>query len=65
MKLFDVFDALNKGEKVRRAKWDKDSFLFLQNNNAMYSCRGGKPESADTHGLFDWQDLTANDWSVI
>ncbi|MCL2659320.1 MAG: hypothetical protein FWD64_02200 [Acidobacteriaceae bacterium] len=59
-----VFGALKQGESVRRNKWDKGSFMFIQNGILMYSSRGREAHPASGFYGLDWINILANDWNV-
>ena len=60
----EVYSALQAGRRVRREWWDRDSVLFVCGGELMYSCRGNAASKA-TSDLLDWQDMSANDWSIL
>ena len=60
----ETHTALQSGKQVWRERWDRDSVLFVQGSELMYSCRGNAARIASSD-LLDWHDINATDWQVV
>jgi len=56
----EVYAALAAGKRVRRKRWERDSILFIHNEQLMRECHG----KLTAHQL-DWEDMSAKDWKVL
>lgn len=56
----EVYAALVEGKHVRRARWDRGNKMYIRDGHLLWECHG----HAKPHQL-DWEDMSANDWSVV